>query len=220
MVVPAITSVITGVLTSLHPPRSLVFVAKGWCSCVWVALLLEMPVACVYLESGLLAVFTFLFAASGVLVKSLEDLEHVYFSDTITLVVSGPISFVQEEWARHISCLSSVLWVVEESLLENLRSLLGEHVAMQNMLVLLWVYCLDVFPIACMEGLLMLSTSLDSLLPSTFNLSIHLQMSRGLYVISGSQLSAYLDLCLLLALLRLWRVILIVLLPSSRVSTG
>ena len=115
--VPAVTSVITGVLTALKSPRSLVCVAKGWCSSVWVAMLLGLPLDSVYIESGMSAVFNSLFSNSGVLVKCLEELEHAYFSDTITLVVSGPLTFVQDEWAHHILRLSSVIWIVEDCFL-------------------------------------------------------------------------------------------------------
>ena len=113
--VPSVTSVVTGVLSSLKAPRSLVIIAKGWCSSVWVAVLLGLPVTCVYMEPSLSAVFHSLLAAWGVLVKSLEDLATVYFPDTITLVASGPISFVQDEWGRHLRRVSSVIWIVEES---------------------------------------------------------------------------------------------------------
>ena len=115
--VPAVTSVITGVLTALKSPRSLVCVAKGWCSSVWVAMLLGLPLDSVYIESGMSAVFNSLFSNSGVLVKCLEELEHAYFSDTITLVVSGHLTFVQDEWAHHILRLSSVIWIVEDCFL-------------------------------------------------------------------------------------------------------
>ena len=118
------TTVISGTLAMLSPPRPLIVIAKGWSSALVVAVLLGLPVECAYLDLNLLAAVIPWFQQHGVLVKSLAEVATLYLSDTFTVVVSGPVLYVKEELSRHLDRLSFVIWIVEDFVRSKSRSVI------------------------------------------------------------------------------------------------
>ena len=90
-------------------------IAQGWCGAIAAALLLELPITCIYLEPSMIPFYGPLLSSRSVTVRDLSTVDSVVFSSSTILVVHGSTEFYSRlDKSYCFQNVHRVMWIVNK----------------------------------------------------------------------------------------------------------
>lgn len=103
---------VEGELSALSLPGDLVLIAQGWCGAVAAALLLKLPIRCLYLDPSVLPFYGSLLSDTSVDVCDISSVAGAVFSPSSTLVINGSVDFFMRLNKFHVlQDVRRVMWI-------------------------------------------------------------------------------------------------------------
>ena len=90
-------------------------IAQGWCGAIAAALLLDLPITCIYLEPSMIPFYGPLLSSRSVTVRDLSTVDSVVFPSSTVLVVHGSTEFYSRlDKSYCFQNVQRVMWIVNK----------------------------------------------------------------------------------------------------------